>query len=78
MGYRYITVEDTFSDEQDTRIGYGIALVSGKADGASVLREIPDLSGDRKLVDQLARACNKYKLDPIHLDDIVYDFLASI
>ncbi len=52
---------------------YGIAATEGK----KVLFEINDVSTDKKLVKKLKRLCNKNKVSPIHLKDIIEDFLVK-
>ena len=34
-----------------------------------------DISTNKTAVEELADACNKFSLDPIHLGDVVEDFL---
>lgn len=78
MEYRYITVANTYSKNQDIRTGYGIALVRGNDHVPSVLKSVSDLSADRILVEKLTAACNIHQLDPIHLEDVINDFLANM
>ena len=41
-------------------------------------RIIKDISIDKKKVEQLVELCNKNKLSPIHLDDVIDDFLVDL
>lgn len=38
---------------------------------------INDVSEDKEAVKRLVADCNKYKLDPVHLRDVVEDFLTG-
>lgn len=38
---------------------------------------INDVSEDKEAVRRLVADCNKYELDPVHLRDVVEDFLAG-
>ena len=37
-----------------------------------------DLSTDKRVVQGLVEKCNKYQLEPIHMFDVIEDFLAEI
>ena len=37
-----------------------------------------DLSTDKHSVQRLVEKCNEYKLEPIHMFDVIEDFLAEI
>ena len=56
---------------------YGIGLVQCE-DGYPVLIETyADLSNRRIAVANLVRSCNRKHLDPLHLRDVVQDFIES-
>lgn len=38
---------------------------------------INDISADKAAVEELVRRCNEEKLDPMHLNDVVEDFLTA-
>ena len=40
-------------------------------------RSLPDLSGNAGRVRELMSRINKYDLSPMHIDDVIEDFLAS-
>lgn len=52
---------------------YGISALKNDKQIAFV----SDVSPDRPAVEALVRKCNKYSLDPIHLYDVIEDFLAE-
>ena len=41
-------------------------------------RTIKDISTNKKKVERLVELCNKNKLSPIHLDDVIDDFLVDL
>ena len=78
MEYRYIIVQSVYGNGSNARVGYGIAVVANCDDITTVLNSVPDLSVDIQLVAGLVERCNSQKLDPIHLQDVVADFLATV
>lgn len=77
MECTYILVRNTYEMGENTRIGFGIAAVEKETDGAIILESFSDLSSDVTKVEQLVRISNQEGLDPIHLCDVVQDFLAE-
>ncbi len=73
MNDTYIIVCSEYND----KISYGIALTEKVDDCTIVLRTISDISPLKNAVEQLIELCNELYLDPIHLDDIIEDFLAG-
>lgn len=78
MEYRYIVVQNTYQSGRNTRIGYGIASVTEYDGVITVLNSVSDLSSDIQLVEGLVERCNSKRLDPIHLQDVVTDFFATV
>lgn len=78
MRCRYIVVQNTYQNGRNTRIGYGIAAVTEYDGVITVLNSVSDLSADIQLVEDLVERCNSQELDPIHLQDVVTDFFATI
>ena len=52
---------------------YGISVQSHSKDYESFV--IPDIATDREDVEELAALCNRLQLSPIHLADVIEDFL---
>ena len=77
MECTYILIRNTYEMEKNTRIGFGIAVVEKETDGAIILESFSDLSSDVTKVEQLVRFSNELGLDPIHLSDVVQDFLSK-
>lgn len=78
MEYRYIVVKNTYQSGRNTRIGYRIAVVTEYDGVTTILNSVSDLSADIQLVKGLAECCNSQELDPIHLQDVVADFFATV
>ena len=78
MEYKYIVVEITYKNGDITRIGFGIAAVEEYGGVTPILELIPDLSLDIEPIELLVEVCNNLQLDPIHLQDVVTDFFATI
>jgi len=65
------------SDNAD-RIAYGIAAyaASDSDSSAIVLASVSDICGDKSRAEALAEKCNRLGVSPLHLPDIIEDFLA--
>lgn len=40
-------------------------------------REVKDISTDKHKIEKLVNLCNELELSPIHLDDVIEDFLVD-
>lgn len=56
---------------------YGIAAYVAAGHDDFLVEEIDDILPDRQLVQALVERLNEYELSPIHLKDVVEDFLAE-
>jgi len=76
----YGIVEATYVLDDERRFSYGIAVFADAAQTgtAVIIDEIGDVSDDREKVEMLAALCNKLDLSPLHLRDIVEDFLTTL
>ncbi len=74
----YGMIEEIYSLGSDSRTAYGIAAYAdAETDGtASVLQSIHDITADREKLLALVETCNRLKLPPMHLRDVVEDFLS--
>ena len=61
-----------------TRIGFRIAAVEEYDGVTAVLESISDISADIEPIERLVKDCNNLQLEPIHLQDVVTDFLATV
>lgn len=78
MEYKYIVVQITYKNGDSTRIGFGIAAVEEYDGVTTILESISDISTDIEPIERLVEICNNLQLDPIHLQDVVTDFFATI
>lgn len=74
----YGSVTEVYSLGEDSRISYGIVAYSDANDvgTASVIASVHDVTSDEGKLNGLANLCNDLQLDPVHLGDVIDDFLA--
>ena len=63
-----MTFYSVLSPESESE-GYGIRILSE--------RHVRDISFNRKAVTKLCRQCNELKVDAVHFDYVLEDFLSS-
>ena len=70
---------EKYSLGDTTRVSYGIVAYAGsKNDGiASIVASVRDISNNKTRMEQLADLFNRMELSPIHLNDVIADFLAE-
>lgn len=72
----YGIVEEKRTLKSGARTSYGIGVYDASdATGATVLQSIPDITSDRKSLEEFVDWCNKGNLSGIHLEEAVQDFL---
>ena len=74
MAFYYQCTSGTYESVQT----FGIALFAKRENCSVLIKAIPDLSTDQIAVEKLAYLCNELQLDPIHLDDVLDDFLTGL
>lgn len=77
MEHKYIVVQSTYKNRDITRIAFGIAAVEEYDGVTTILESISDISTYIEPIERLVKVCNNLQLDPIHLQDVVTDFLAT-
>ena len=79
MKVTYGITEETYSFSDIARTWYGVAAYAEaeKEGTACVVEIVHDVSDDRRRLGALVDLCNLLELDPIHVADIVDDFLAQ-
>lgn len=77
MEHKYIVVQSTYKNGDATRIGFKIAAAEEYDGVTTILESVSDLSSDIEPIEHLVEVCNDLQLDPIHLQDVVTDFLAT-
>ena len=75
----YGVSEEKYSLDDTTRISYGIvAYACSKKDRIpSIVASVRDISNNKTRIEQLADLFNRIELSPIHLNDVIADFLAE-
>ncbi len=68
---KYYVIESRVEIDGAIYTTYGI----GCKHAGSLLFEKKDLCIDKERVEELVYLCNRFKLDPIHIDDVIADFL---
>lgn len=56
-------------------ITYGIACIEEDDGISELIIQIPDISTDREKIEHLVQLCNVLQLSPIHLQDVVDDYI---
>ncbi len=68
----YFIKEEIFENEEIGKyITYGVVIYQKD----KAVREIYDVSTSKRKVMELCARCNRLKLDPMHIDDVIEDFL---
>ena len=69
--------EEVYCLGEERRCAFGIVAYSdAEKDGtATVIASVGDVSEDREALAELVKTCNEGRLDPIHLYDVVDDFI---
>jgi len=76
MSYQYKSVSETCDNG---RTGCGIAVIVCYDDGSTaVLQTVSDICGDPEQIRKLVRLCNENQLDPLHLPEVIEDFLGTL
>ena len=71
----YILCRETYKTKRAERIAYGIAAYA--EDEQTCIARLHDVSSDKNTRAELVSLCNRLQLSPIHLHDVVEDFLAN-
>ncbi len=58
MEHKYIVIQNTYKNEDTTRIGFGIAAVEEYDGITTILESISDFSSDIKPIERLVELCN--------------------
>lgn len=74
---QYILIKSSYSVNGIESATYGIALTDISDGYAAIIESMPNLSQDKEQVCRLAELCTELHLSPLHLADVVEDFLAE-
>lgn len=72
--FLYSIFEDEYFLEGETHIGFGICITSTSDN--EVVTKIEDVTASKYDIFALIQLCNELSLDPIHIYDVVEDFLS--
>ena len=74
----YGTIREIYEFGGNCRSAYGIAVYSSAESGGivSVILSFHDVSADKERVDKLVWLCNQLALAPVHLAEVIEDFMA--
>jgi len=74
---QYILIESNYTVNGIKYTSYGIALADITDGYAVIIEAFPDLSPDKERMLRLAGLCTELHLSPMHLADVVDDFLVK-
>ena len=75
MQIEYIAVKEEIKNESgELYISYGIEV---REDGRTI-RRVPDVTMNEEEANDFASLCTRLKLDPIQLDEAIYDLLCAV
>ena len=72
--YLYSILEDKYIFEGQAHTGFGIVIISTTVN--EVVAKIEDITTSKYELCTLVQLCNDLSLDPIHIHDVVEDFLS--
>lgn len=76
--YQYLAVEQTlFNCELGRYTAFGIAAQKRAPDGWRQIAFVPDICTNTQQAQRLAQLCTQGQLEPIHLMDVIEDFVAD-
>ena len=71
----YKVIEGTFNVEEKEYIGYGVSVNNTTSNEILLFQ---DISLNKEDIIKLVSLCNELNLDPIHINDVIDDFLATL
>lgn len=77
MKCTYQVVQSIYPHISEAPHTYGIAATTTYDECMVVLISVHDICQDLLAITKLVELCNQLQLDPIHLQDVVDDFLAD-
>lgn len=71
-----MSVSETY---EDGHLSCGIAVIAHYDDGSTaILQIISDICAYPERIRELVCLCNERRLDPLHLPEVIEDFLAAL
>lgn len=74
---QYIMIETNYTVNGVKYTSYGIAIADFSDTYPVIIETIPSLSTQKEPICRLTELCNQLRLSPMHLADVVEDFLAE-
>ena len=71
----YILCRETYKTKKSERITYGIGAYA--EDEKTCIAKLHDITSDKNALAELVELCNRLQLSPIHLHDVIEDFLTN-
>ncbi len=80
MNTAYGIIKNEYIFEGEHRISYGIAVYDAPEllGTTSVICSVPDIYSNYDAIAELVATCNRLQLSPVHLSDVIDDFLTLI
>ena len=74
--YKYLTFKETVTTPGiGTYIAYGIICIKIEKHEISCIKSVSDISTIKELVEKIAERCNSLEVSPLHLLDVIEEFL---
>ena len=70
----YVLMEDRYCNGMRPKAFYGIQICDASD---KIVATVWDISADRERLSELVQKCNLLELSPIHLYDVIEDFLTE-
>lgn len=67
-----LTVDTVYDSIGNGFVAYGIEVVRD-GDHAKTVKSVPAVSIDKEAVESVVSLCNRVKLSPVHLEDVIMD-----
>ena len=79
MKLTYAVTEERYALGNESRTSYGIVAYANAEQGgtATIVASVRDITSDKKRLKKLVDDCNRLVLSPVHLHDVVEDFLSD-
>ena len=75
--YRYLILCSKRHENGKTQKMFGIAVIYTCDNQKFILDYVSDLALNLNKLYNLIRLCNKLSLDPVHLHDVIHDFISD-
>lgn len=75
--HTYVLITGEYLVDDQLHIGYGISVKSTESTESNAKTVFQDISTDQNAIANLVLLCNLNELDPVHLQDVVQDFLSK-